>query len=293
MMLMTMRPTKDQFNEPLIYKFDTPGAVIFDKRNRAMMFGFETYEALLVGAAGGYSGYGQSDSYIGTYTAYQGGGGGGGSLRLMGTLKSLSAVESLSIGAVGSAGANATNNGQAGNGGTGGSTTFKGHSAYGGAGGKGPKWNTGPAVHKDKYLSPKGEGGAGGGNSAGLGSGGVGGVGGYYYYAVDTGTYTRTVSTSPTVGTFVAGGVSPVVGGGKGGGGGPGDNNGIPGDVPRAGATGNNATDYYSGGGAISGSAGGAGGGADLFAITGVHEYYGHGNTAGKNPSGAIAIKIS
>lgn len=290
MMLMTMRPQKDQFTDPLVYKYTAAGS--FDKRNKALMFGFTQYDAILVGAAGGYGGQATSSSYIATYTAFRAGGGGGGMLRLQDSLAKLALSEPITVGAVGAAGANSTNDGQAGNGGNGGTTTFKGQSAYGGGGGKGAKWKTGPAYHKDKSIYPTNDGGAGGGNTAGLGAGGVGGTGGYYYHAVDTGTTSTSVSTSPTAGTYVAGGTAPVIGGGKGGGGGPGDNTGVAGDAPRAGADGANGSAYDTPGGGVITSHGGAGGGADLFELTGVHEYYGS-NISGKNPGGAVVIKIS
>lgn len=288
MMKMAMRPDKSQYG-PTLIKYTATGQ--FVDRNRALMFGYRNYEMFLVGAAGGYSGQASGATYQGTFTTYAAAPGGGGCLHLAGKIIDLSTVENVTVGLAGANGSSTSTVGvKAGDGVVGGNTSFKGHSAYGGLGGVGDRWNKGPSGHPDSYNS-KGYGGHGGGNSAGLGAGGVRGSGGWYYHSADTGSTSTTVSVVPTAGTFVVGGTAPVVGGGKGGGGGTGDNTAVPGDVPRAGATGASSA-HSAAGGPINVSVGGSGGGADLFDFTGIVEYYGN-NIAGKNRDGVAVLILS
>jgi hypothetical protein len=287
MMLMQMKLDKSQV--PSKYEYKASGAFSFTARDMSIMAGFTTYEALLVGASGGFAGnaIGSGTVFAGL-NSYGAGPGGGGSLRLQEALKNLAAIENIVVGAVGADGASTSNNAPSGSGIVGGNTTFHGQAAYGGAPGTGDDW-TGTATTGGNSGSDAGD---GGGNSAGLGAGGVGGDGGWIYWD-PSGSPDGRSTTAATAGTYVAGGVAPIIGGGKGGGGGPGLMNDPPGGggQARVGASGA-STALVATGGPIASNKGGGGGGADLFPLTGVHETYGN-KGAGRNGQGALVIKLS
>lgn len=293
MMLMAMKLDKSQVNAGSDqYAFKAAGSYSFKDRDLAIMAGYMSYEAFMVGAASGFGGnaVGKSGTSADGITLYGGGSAGGGSLHLQDKLIGLSPSEPIVVGAAGTDGANNTSNGTAGTGTAGGNTTFHGYSAYGGGVPSGART---VAQSSTNGYTTGGVGGAGGGNSAGLGSGGVGGDSNWASWS-SAGTPDGGAGTNATTGTFVTGGTAPVVGGGKGGGGGRGDLTGIFTGAtynPSSGSTGNNP-DYACTGGASASSKGGGGGGADLFPITGVHEYYGTRQTA-RVASGAFVLKLS
>lgn len=291
MMLMRMKLDKSQVQS--LYEYKAAGAFNFVNRDLALMAGYTTYQALLVGASGGQSGQATGSGYWSGSIIRKNAPGGGGSLKLQESIKNLTVNEAITVGAAGGDGTSTSNNTVATAGATGGTSTFHGHSAYGGEGGQSNDFSTSSGFES----AYSGGGGDGGGNSANLGTGGVGSSGGYHQNDPG-GSPDFSSSSLPTTGTYVAGGTAPVVGGAKGGGGGAGDNEAASGDAGRAGATGAN-TDFAAAGGATTagtggdlGSHGGAGGGADLFPLTGVHEYYGN-KITGKNSQGAVVIKLS
>lgn len=293
MMLMAMKLDKSQVNAGSDqYAFKAAGSYSFKDRDLAIMAGYTTYEAFMVGAASGFGGNATGKS--GTSTAgvvlYGGGSAGGGSLHLQDDLKNLNPSEAIVVGAAGTDGANKTDNTTAGSGTAGGNTTFHGHSAYGGGTPVGART---VSTGSSSGYTIGGDGGNGGGNSANLGTGGAGGLPHWASWS-SSGSPDSGQGTNASTGYFSAGGTVPVIGGGVGGGGGHGDMTGVSTGftpAPSSGATGNN-TAYACTGAASVSSKGGGGGGADLFPITGVHEYYGTRQT-GRFSSGAFVLKLS
>lgn len=125
MMLMAMRVDKSQMSP--IYRYTSPVTTAFTDRDKAIMFGYTSYQALLVGGAGGRSG-----TATGSPNRYGSGGGGGSSKLISGSLSSLAASEPITVGSMGTFGADGSTSGA---GGRGGNTTFRGFTAWGGYGG--------------------------------------------------------------------------------------------------------------------------------------------------------------
>lgn len=179
MMLIAMKPQKSQLQS--VFKY-TAGQSISFKRDVAIMYGYQNFDAMLVGGGGGSSSVATGP----TPDRYQNGGGGGSSKLVSGLLSSLSAVVT---GVVGWYGANALTNGAASTaGGRGENTTFGPWTAYGGYGGKAassavanrggeganPDGSAGPAGGAEGSSAPvNGSWNAG----TGEGSGGGGGAG--------------------------------------------------------------------------------------------------------------------
>lgn len=277
-MKMAMRLDKSQMQGQTLKKFTDDGTF---NRDLFVMAGFTTFEAFLVGAAGGGSGnVGKAQVSM----QYSCGGGGGGTLHLLGKLTDIPSKTAI---VVGKAGANGSNEGIPGpsdttpvDGKDGGTTSFDTHQAFGGKGANGGRWGS------DSYLVENSVGGDGGGNSAGLGAGGVGGKA--------SSSSSSNNSTAPTVGTFVAGGTYPVVGGGKGGGGGPGEAwfQFSKMASPKAGAAGSDGSVWMNNGQPAGNHAGGTGGGAYLEPLLGVVERYGSDPVDGSS-DGVVVVKIS
>jgi hypothetical protein len=293
MMFMAMKLDKSQVNAGSdTYAFKAAGSYSFKDRDLAIMAGYTKYEAFLVGAASGFGGnaIGKSGTNGDGITLYGGGASGGGSLRLMDTLLAMAASEPIVVGDAGTDGADKNDNTTAGIGTAGGNTTFRGYSAYGGT----PTPNGGARINGNANgYAAGGGGGNGGGNSANLGTGGLGSDPNGASWST-SGTPSGYAGTNAGTGYFQAGGTPPVVGGGFGGGGGRGNLTGIFTGVSYTsspGATGNNTAYACTGASSVS-NKGGAGGGADLFPITGVHEYYGTRQT-GRFSSGAFVLKLS
>jgi len=283
-MMMRVQPTQVKKD----YTFPR-GSSVLDV-SRARLAGLTTYEAILVGACGGKSGQAysaNSDIFMG-----RAGGGGGGTLHLLGDLEDLPLQVPISVGEVGDWGANGSGpNAFAPDGHDGGDTSFNTvHKANGGSGGKGGNF-TGTSANGATEES--GVGGAGGTNSAGLGAGGAGGsTGGYNYSPVGGFPFD---STSPTTGTYVAGGVSPVVGGGRGGGGGrPKISAGQATGLAATGGSVGNSPSLSATAQGVDGNHGGYGGGANIASIFDtVDEYYGAGGISGRHAYGVVVVKIS
>lgn len=271
MMLMQMRLQKNQVAS--LYQYKTAGSFAFFERSLAIMAGYKTFDAIVVGAAGGWG--------VSTHTRACGGGpGGGGTIRLQGSLLSIPENTPVVVGAVGADGFGPNYADSTGM--TGGTSSLSTFEAYGGVGGGYGRW-------APTSFSYSGDGGNGGGNSAGLGSAGVGGSGAGEDFLGGGHSHN---ATSSTAGAYAAGGSGLVVAGGKGGGGGCGKFDGDVVDTSaRVGSTGNNTVLADTGGAAVS-DKGGAGGGANLNPVTGVDEYYGT-KIAGKHGQGAVVIKLS
>ena len=268
-----MRLQKTQVNP--VKEYTTPGVVEF-KPDLYIMAGYKEYDATIIGACGGRAGYAQTDAKKDGDKAvsYGGGGGGGGLLRLHSTLislKDLGVAINVAVGAAGATGANGGADAKAGDGGDGGQSSLYAWVAYGGEGGIGGDYNSTvyspPTVNTDLIdVTTRPRGGNGGGNSAGLGAGGVGGLGAMYEMPA-SGVPNDTASVAPTTGTYVAGGVAPVIGGGKGGGGGNGrvTDFGTGQSSPRAGTAGSSGSPLSGAGGPAATNEGGYGGGAELL----------------------------
>ena len=214
-MQIMMRLQRVQVQE--LYVFKDSGT--FTRPDLAMMAGYRSFRALLVGGSGGYSGRAQSKTNSSNARRYMygGGGGGGGSLELWGNLSDLASSEAVTVGEAGANGANGGDNATAPDGSPGTSSAFLGHEAYGGDGGNGGKWDTDFTSSPGQYdVDEVSAGGDGGGNSAGLGSGGVRGTSGIWQTLFTP----FPTPSDPGDGTWEVGGAYPVVGGGVGGGGG-------------------------------------------------------------------------
>lgn len=207
-----MRLDKSQVKPVILYESSSPSTAF--NRLVPIMAGYKNYEVIMVGAAGGYSGdCSDGGSVLRTWRA---GGGGGGLLKLAGTLASLADSTPIGVGVAGTDGADHLQEDvQAGSGTDGGASFFGAHQAYGGKGAIGGRYH----VTVTQNLNINEEGGDGGGNSAGLGAGGVGGICAEEDFSMPGDTRAAVL---PTDGTYVVGGVAPVVGGGVGGGGGTG-----------------------------------------------------------------------
>lgn len=179
-MLIRTRLQKSQY--PNIVRWIGVGQAISFNRDIALMFGYTSFQALLVGGGGGSSGATNVSPY-----RYQSGGGGGSSKLVSGLLTSLSPI---TTGVVGSGGTNffASQN-PSGAGGRGGNTTFGPWTAYGGYGGKSAHTSS-VANHGGEGANPDGSPGPAGGAegasypvagswnaTTGEGSGGGGGAG--------------------------------------------------------------------------------------------------------------------
>lgn len=292
-----MRLDKSQVKRVILYESSSPSTVF--NRNPAIMAGYKNYEAMLVGAAGGFSGdCSDGSSLMKTWGA---GGGGGGVLKLAGTLASLADTTPVGVGVAGTDGVDQlVEDVQAGSGTDGGVSLFGAHQAYGGKGAIGGRYH----VTTSQNLNINEEGGDGGGNSAGLGSGGVGGVCAEQDFAQPGDTRAAVL---PTQGTYVVGGVAPVVAGGVGGGGGTGRVKEITtgaGD-PKAGSTSQVGSGYSVAGIAPGTNMGGTGAGAKIDTFL---DWYGpSGLTSGKKygtrgvttadplniPNGVVAILLT
>lgn len=175
-------------------------------RDLAIMAGYRTFDAMVVGAAGGYSGQasGTVPGFTGTVTLFKNPGGGGGSMRKQDLLTALEPMTPVSVGVVGTNGANVgvtsgvTPAGPGGKGGT--SSLGATVSATGGDGGTGG------------YLRSNGAYGAGRGGNGGIGIGAVAGVGGSGRQPG------QGAATAGTAGTWVSSGGGGTGGGGGGGG---------------------------------------------------------------------------
>src|SRR6478736_2348498 len=286
-MRMLMRAQKTQV--PSEWSFYTPGAYTM-KWAWAALAGYKTYDAVIIGAAGGKSG--QAFSAGSVTTLGRAGGGGGGSLRLRGKLADAAALLNdmpCVVGAAGTNGSNGAVNGKAGNGTNGGDSSLGFFSAYGGIGGTGGDF---AGSTSSGYISTKGKGGDGGGNSKGVGAGGLGGVSGDLSWD-SSGSPNYVAGPAATTGTYVA--VSDgtdVIGGGKGGGGGrPGYSGWVNGS---AGALGNN-TGMAVAGSVASGLDSGPGGGANASGpsgFDGVADRYGTAGSTFANPNGVVLVKL-
>lgn len=152
-MLIRTTPQKSQL--PSVYRY-TAGQSISFKRDVAIMYGYTSFQVLLVGAGGGASGATNVSPY-----RYQSGGGGGSSKLVSGLLSSLSAI---TTGLVGFAGSNYnTASNPSGAGGRGQNTTFGPWTAYGGFGGK--------SAHTSSIANKGGEGSNPDGSAGPLGGG--------------------------------------------------------------------------------------------------------------------------
>lgn len=264
-MKMLMRPSKTQF--PSVLKFTAPGNFAF-KRDLYIMAGYQTYDVMCVGGAGGRAGKSQNGN---SNVAFGCAGGGGGSIRGGGTLQSLADVVNGQVGAAGSDGADKGNNVVGGSGLGGGASFFNLFNAGGGNPGTGGKINTSNGTHD------QGVGGDGGSNNGPYGVKGLGG-----------GDTRGSSNSQATDGTW-------VTSGGCGGGGGPAQvkldgvirYNAYPGGD---GSLGN--VDVEHAGEAPINQHGGKAGGASIKPITGVSEFYGS-FAVGANEQGVVAIKLS
>lgn len=268
-MKMMMRPDKTQHASLLKY---TAGQGAIFNRDKAMMFGYKTYDVMCVGGAGGLAG---NTSTVDGMAQYAAAGGGGGSIRRRAALSSLTPTVAL---LAGSKGANSASS--PGNGADGTTSSFGLLAAYGGKGAIG-----GEVVNDarlGRYSTPS-MGGDGGGNSDNRGVVGSGGF---------ANSQTRLGATVPgsnaTNGTYVDAGAGN--GGGCGGGGGRGrysDTKTTADSAPGPGGIGSNLAGYWCNPGAVPANSGGYGGGADISSITGSSEVYGVGT------GGVVALKLS
>jgi hypothetical protein len=281
-----MRLDKSQVKRIHIFESSSPTTVF--KKTVHIMAGYKNYDVMIVGATGGRSGDTNSDWT--PFKTWSAGGGGGGCLKLRGSLTSLPESSPIVVGIGGTAGANGAQMVKAPDGTPGGQSSFNEHVAFGGQGGKGGRYKF--TTNSDKDINS--EGGDGGGNSAGLGTGGVGGVDGEL-----TTSGSGRWAVEPTHGTFVVGGVSPVVGGGIGGGGGTGRVKELePGGVPDAGSTGSSGSGFAVAGQPPGTNDGGHGGGANIDTFidfdgpTGLAPGKDYG-TAHGTPNGVVAIVLS
>lgn len=299
MMRMQMRIQKNQIPGGAALQLVYSGAQsnTFDK-TPYVMAGYENFDILIVGAAGGASGaaYGNTSSSIKMSGS---GGGGGGSLRLQGKLNTLPILSPIVVGGPGSVGADSGIRSKAGNGGGGGYSAFGSYNAYGGGGGIGADWDLIDFGGGDTYvkIGIRGQGGVGGGNGLGVGAGGVGAVcsDASIYTGSSFGASAPGDGGSPaTLGTYVAAGSFPIIGGGHGGGGGKGQ---LLGDTaftqaPTNGAWGNTTQATGIGSNTVF-NIGGTGGGADIsLVLGGAYRGYGGGIVA-PNSGGCVAISIS
>jgi hypothetical protein len=180
MFIAGMRPDKSQF--PSVHRFTTPGSSSFTKRDHAIMFGYKTYQALVIGASGGPSG----STNVSPNRDCSGGGGGSSKL-VSGNLTGLATSIAVTVGAQGSSGANGNPSGAGGRGGNstlgalatgwGGYGAYSAHtSSVANKGGEGanPDGSKGPAGGMEGVQNPS----AGSWNSGtNEGSGGGGGSG--------------------------------------------------------------------------------------------------------------------
>lgn len=277
----------------------TPGSGTIDVRLQKLAApgGFMTYQAFLVGGAGGRSA--RALGYLGLEGLYLGraGGGGGGSLLLQGVTSDLPDDVPYTVGAAGTTPNDAGNNADAPNGTAGGDSTFYDATfiAHGGKGGVGGDFDGGASSGNGQGSV----GGAGGTNSAGLGAGGVGGDGGSEFWDT-SGTPSFSGATSPTAGTYVGVGgpighpAPTVIGGGRGGGGGrPKFNGSTPSSAATAGATGNSGG-FSVAGSAASGADGGYGGGgarAQVDDYTNTEVYGSGGGGTNRFAQGCVIVK--
>jgi hypothetical protein len=159
---MMMRPQKTQL--PSVYKWDGPVLTSWNN-GLHMIAGYRTYEAMVVGAAGGRSGTSSGKQNNGqTIRSDAAGGGGGGAHKVSGNLADLPVTVGVIAGQAGGDGADHTtaSSGRAGDGEDGGISSFGGVAqATGGYGGEGG------------YTRP-----GGGSERAMPGAGGVGAAGG-------------------------------------------------------------------------------------------------------------------
>lgn len=258
MMLMAMRLQKAQVS-PII-RFTTPGAASF-QRAAAIMAGYTSYQALVIGAAGGRSGVsGPWTDQYGTQYRYGGGGGGGSSKLISGLLSDLAASTAIAVGALGTFGGNGNPGGA---GGRGGNSTFGAlATGYGGFGAPSEPSSSGPVGWGGSGANPDGSAGPAGGHEG-------------WAYAV--------------AGSWNAGTLE-----GSGGGGGYGDGTEDQGQGGAAGA----GSGYSAPGESYQGSPnvnayGGGGGGCNAAPLTGgAAEYYGTGWNTGHG-NGAVIIKLS
>lgn len=285
-----MRLDKSQVSA--VARFEGSGVFRSDLR---IMAGYKTYDAILVGAAGGKGGFAISKGSPVRYKMYPCGGGGGGSLVLRGNLADIPSVTTVQVGRVGADGLDGGPDAKAGDGTPGENTVWNGRTAFGGGGGIGGDFTstvyTKPTVNVDKVdVTTRPLGGNGGGNSAGLGTGGIGGKM-YMNEIPSNGVPVETAGVPATAGTYIVGSPTPdVIGGGVGGGGGFGSNRspeypdknaepGKDGGVSYLDAPGLPNTTYD----------GGTGGGANVMPITGVSETYGGGDSL----YGIVVMKFS
>lgn len=301
-MKAVMRLDKTQVRSNLT-KLTTAGTAVTDtfKPHVLVAAGYTDFDIVMVGAVGGKSGIARSKGGTsGTYRLYACGGGGGGSLRLTGKLKDLDPVIPMSVGVPGANGADGTLDGRSGDGAAGGDAVFGPHIAYGGKGGTGGDFTstvyTPPSVNVDKVdVTVRPAGGNGGGNTSNLGVVGTGGKI-RMYEIPSSGVPVETAQVSSIQGTWVAGGVAPVVGGGAGGGGGYGQcyANGNVEGTSQDGAQGGYVA-MLTEGGVRSTTDGGSGGGANVKAVSGIlpNDCYGGGPATYNKPEGVIAIKLS
>lgn len=214
MMKMMMRPDKSQLVLPQYYRYENNAT--FNKAYQ-VMFGYQTFEAFLVGAAGGRSGTAVGRVISGKATKVgSSSGGGGGFLRVKAPLNQLTQFTSVIVGSRGANGADSGNGVRASAGSFGGPSSFAGFTANGGEGGVGGMYD----VTTGGYATClPGRGGNGGGNNGGRGSGGAGSLTaeaegqspGVQYAALGTAPTDGVANETPS-GYYLAGG-----GGGGGG----------------------------------------------------------------------------
>jgi len=286
-MKVIMRTDKTQVKSQYYWVKETG---TFDRR-AALAAGYKTYDVILVGASGGRSG-----TATGTSGGYQyaNGGGGGGSLRLSGRLIDLPDVSTVVAGEHGVGGDASTKaEAPAGNGTDGEASSFNAYSAFGGKGAKGSDYD----YTSSRDFETLGKAGDGGGNSAGLG---VPGVGGTPYKTDPQG---NVAGVPPTSGSYVAGGVAPVIAGGAGGGGGYGrtSNTNASTANPTPGEVGAYPGPLQAGGTAEATNWGGGGGGARVNSLYDIPDYdpatrfgtYSTSTMTDVSPDGAVVLVLS
>lgn len=251
MMRAAMIPQKSQLTS--LYKYTAPGAATFALRDKALMFGYKTYQAMVVGAAGGRSGTATGA----TPDRYGSGGGGGSSKLISGTLVSLPTSVAITVGAAGTTG---TTGAASGAGGRGGHSTFGAlASGYGGYGGKAAS------------SSVANKGGEGGDPTSAASVGPQGGMAAVQYPS--EGAWDDALNVGQGGGGGA--GADPLDAPQDGGGGSNGSGYYAPGETVQ--------TTNYGGGGA----------GANIAPITGgAAEYYGTGWNTGHG-NGVVVVKLS
>lgn len=281
-----MRPQKTQLPDLVSTSVD-------DRKLNCPLYllaGYRNFDAIIVGAAGGYGArvsfsYG-GDSQIG----YPGGPGGGGSIRVQGAIENIDPLnQTLHPGDAG-ADRSAVSNGSGPDGYDGGSSSFAGVTANGGKGGQG-----GRVI---KFSKPEGQdpvvwfvasGGDGGTNSKALGSNGQGGEGEEWNDDPNWSASTPGTSASTSADGF-------TYTGGRGGGGGVGRliRDGVQRCNWHSGSAGADGS-AFEGAGAVGTDKGGPGGGADISVITESEDPqpYGSKNPTAISANGAVSVRLT